>query len=89
MTRIAAISVLLAACALASCSREEGLRCEDSSLYANSTSVPPTRVPDDLTVPDESDALLIPGAPVVDADEPPPEECLEAPPNYFEDEQPG
>lgn len=68
--------------ALTGCSHEEGLKCEDQSRYATSVSVPPIRVPDDLTVPDESDSLLIPdSAPEETAV---PTECLETPPQYDE-----
>ena len=71
--------------ALGGCSRDTELRCEDASQYSSSTSVPPIRVPDDLTVPDESDSLLIP-------DPGPSEtvaltECLETPPEYFEGQE--
>ena len=72
---------------LAGCSGEEGLRCEDQSRYATSVSAPPIRVPDDLTVPDESDSLLIPDS------APPgtvaPTECLETPPPYDEQNSEG
>jgi uncharacterized lipoprotein len=87
MTRAAIIGMLLAAAALG-CSREEGLRCEDPSQYASSTTAPPIRVPDDLSVPNESDSLRIPDAAGAASPEaPPPQECLEAPPDYFEAEE--
>ena len=89
MHRLAGICcvVLLA---VAACSRDKGVRCEDPSLYDSSTAAPPLRVPDDLSVPDESQALLIPGAsaPPPSAASPP-TECLESPPSYFEGQELG
>jgi uncharacterized lipoprotein len=67
---------------IAGCSSDEGLRCEDVSQYAGSVSVPPLRVPDDLTVPDESDSLLIPDSPAGEVGAA--TECLETPPSYYE-----
>lgn len=66
----------------AGCSHDEGLRCEDVSRYAASVSAPPLRVPDDLTVPDESDSLLIPDPVPPEAGAP--TECLETPPSYYD-----
>jgi uncharacterized lipoprotein len=71
-----------AAAALAGCSGENELRCEDTSRYATSVSVPPLRVPDDLTVPDESDSLLIPDPAAAETGVP--AACLETPPSYYE-----
>jgi uncharacterized lipoprotein len=82
MTRFVLIFVLAAASLLAGCSHDGGLRCEDVSRYASSVSVPPLRVPDDLTVPDESDSLLIPDA--TSAEDGAATQCLEAPPSYYE-----
>ena len=78
----ALLVVLLGLCAAAGCSREEGLRCQDDAAYAASTSIPPIRVPD------ESDSLLIPDVPST-AEEPPPQSCLESPPDYFDEEAEG
>jgi uncharacterized lipoprotein len=64
------------------CSNDSELRCEDASRYATSVSVPPLRVPDDLTVPDESDSLLIPDPTPTDTTVA--TECLETPPSYYE-----
>ena len=83
--RVVAACVLAAV--LAGCSGGEGLRCEDPSPYAASTSIPPIRVPDDLTVPDESQSLLIPEVPSEIPEAPPAEACLEAPPRYFDEER--
>jgi uncharacterized lipoprotein len=83
---LAILCAALTAAALAGCSRGEGIRCEDPALYSSSTSVPPIRVPDDLSVPDESQSLLIPDASRAPTDAPTaPAECLESPPRYFEE----
>jgi hypothetical protein len=67
MLRPALPCVLLASSLLAGCFGKLGLAgtagCDDSSRYANSESVAPLRVPDDLSLPDESDSLSIPPAP--------------------------
>jgi uncharacterized lipoprotein len=70
--------------ALVACSGKDGLRCEDSTRYSTSRTVPPIRVPDDLTVPDETESLLIPDRSVAADAQPPPSECLETPPEYFQ-----
>ena len=78
---VLAVAALTTACGAA--------RCEKPERYAGSGELPPVRVPDDLTPPDESRSLRIPPAP---PDEPrkvtrrgP---CLESPPDYFEGGQP-
>jgi uncharacterized lipoprotein len=73
--------------AISACSGEGSLRCEDSSFYATSSTVPPVRVPDGLSVPDESQALQIPpGDPLPVTGEDAPPSCLEQPPDFFEEE---
>ena len=67
-----------------------GPRCEDSARYANSDSIAPLRIPDDLTVPDESDTLLIPGGTRFgDREQKPIEGCLESPPDFFRNDDDG
>jgi hypothetical protein len=89
MLRAVLWSALLTSC-LAGCHRDEVVRCEDPSRYRGSASAAPVRVPDDLTPPDESEALSIPpppaedSAPLLDA-----RRCLESPPPYFEQGLPG
>lgn len=63
-----------------------GARCEDVMRYATSSTAAPIRVPEDLSLPDESDALQIPNAPPLDVPDPEAaSECLERPPEFFED----
>jgi uncharacterized lipoprotein len=80
MTRLLLIVAALGL--IVACSGESELRCDDATRYATSVSVPPLRVPDDLTVPDESDSLLIPDPPPAEASVA--TECLETPPSYYE-----
>ena len=80
--------VCIAAITGAACSGDGGMRCEDPGLYRTSSSASPVRVPDDLSVPDESQALQIPPGeplPIRDEDDPPP--CLELPPDFFDENQ--
>jgi uncharacterized lipoprotein len=77
LSRVAAFVV--AAAIFGGCSRDHALRCEPSDRYARAGSTAPVRVPDDLTPPDETDALQLPtadAAPAADAEKP----CLETPP---------
>ena len=70
--------------------RRDSLNCEDPSMYGSSRSVPPVRVPDGLDVPDESDALQIPpGEALVVQDVEEMIDCLEAPPDFFEEGEEG
>ena len=78
--------VLICSClGMVGCFGDRSLRCEDAELYASSSSVPPMRVPEGLDVPDESNALQIPGGePYVRQDPQTPSECLERPPEFFD-----
>jgi uncharacterized lipoprotein len=70
---------------LQACSGEEGLSCLEDRRYASSRSVPPLRIPDDLSPPDESEVLVIPQTGADRRSEPPPgRNCLEAPPDFAE-----
>lgn len=55
-----AVLVLGAVAALAACAGESSVRCEGRDAYMNSTSAPPVRVPEGLSVPSEDDALRVP-----------------------------
>lgn len=85
MTRLALLGVLLALL-LAGCRGDYGSRCEDPGRYAGSPEVPPVRVPDDLSVPSENEALRIPPGGQLPEAEPRSGRgpCLESPPSYFE-----
>lgn len=79
--RLAAIVVAAAAVLLGGCSRDHSLRCEPSERYARAGSTGDVRVPDDLTPPDDTDALQLPSAEAAAAGsgEKP---CLESPPKF-------
>ncbi len=82
------IGSLLVACAvLAGCSRDEGLRCESDLRYSAARSAPPVQIPDDLSPPNENDALRLPadvGVTTTAATN----GCRESPPSFFRDEMP-
>jgi hypothetical protein len=84
---IARVSLLAVCAACAGCFGGDSLHCEDPAFYGSSFSVPPVRVPEGLDVPDESDALQIPsGEPFEVRDVETMTECLEAPPDFFDEE---
>ena len=73
-----------------SCSGGIGLRCEDPARYTDSGEIPPVRIPDDLSPPDESQSLRIPAPVEGDVEQltsrgP----CLESPPDFYEAGAPG
>lgn len=80
MSRV--LLLLLPVVALAACSGERELRCESTERYQGARSVQPIRVPDDLSVPDESGALRIPPPPADSASAAVREQCLEYPPEF-------
>ena len=85
------LALACAACTGA-CAGGDGMRCGDPSRYARSATAAPVRVPGDLTVPDESQALQIPpGETLPPRSEDDPPECLEVPPDFFDEttESPG
>lgn len=70
---------------LSGCSGGSGMRCEDPERYAGSREMPPVRVPDDLSVPDEAQALRIPQVARSSPSLQQPDagaRCLESPPAY-------
>jgi uncharacterized lipoprotein len=78
---------LVGLAALAGCSRQETLPCEPEARYSTARSAPPVQIPDDLSPPDESDAIRLPsdvgtGGSITAG------ECLEEPPPFFGDSRP-
>lgn len=88
MRRMLILPVALVASGLAGCFGGDGVSCEDPKVYATSRSAPPVRVPEGLSVPDESAALQIPsGEPLAVPAEGEPMPCLEEPPDFFEEDE--
>lgn len=89
-----AFCMLVACVAIVGCSRGEGVRCDENLRYATARSAPPVQIPDDLSPPNESDAIrLPPDAPVATVAAAgtaavKPGGCLESPPSFFRDEMP-
>jgi uncharacterized lipoprotein len=89
MTAVRTLLALLAFSIVTACGGGGAMRCENSSLYSASTTAPPVRVPDDLSVPDESQALQIPpGEPLPPKGEDEAPDCLEQPPDFFDGADP-
>ncbi len=62
MSPVRVIASMLIILGLGACSSETELRCGNHSDYREAASTGTLRIPDDLSVPDESDSLSIPGA---------------------------
>lgn len=73
--------------AAAGCSRMETGPCEPDARYSTARSAPPVQIPDDLSPPDESDALRLPPD-AADGDSVTAGDCLEAPPSFFGESRP-
>jgi uncharacterized lipoprotein len=65
---------------LAGCSRQPTSNCEPAERYSTAGSAPPVQVPDDLSPPNESDALRLP--PAAGASDTSADGCLESPPPF-------
>lgn len=85
MIRVLLISLAVASL-MAGCGRRFAMQCEDPEFYTGSQEIPPVRVPGDLTVPPEAEALRIPQSEQVGATESADRRgpCLESPPGFFE-----
>ena len=79
--------VIVGLTAVVGCSRNETLPCQPEARYSTARSAPPVQIPDDLSPPDESDAIRLP-ADVAPAGPITAGECLEAPPPFSGDSRP-
>lgn len=71
-SRTILVAVLsLTAVALGACSREKSLKCASGADYVEAETAGRLRIPDDLSVPDETDSLRIPSP------APPPEDAVD------------
>ena len=79
--------VIVGLAAVAGCSRHQTLPCAPEARYSTARSVAPVRIPDDLSPPDESNAIRLPTdlAPVgsITAGD-----CTEKPPSFFGESRP-
>ena len=78
--------VIVGLTAIGGCSRQETTACEPDVRYSTARSAPPVQIPDDLSPPNENDALRLP--PDVAAAQTAAGECLEAPPSFFGESRP-
>lgn len=89
MIPVRLIAPVLTMLVLGACSSKTELQCRGGTQYREAESTGTLRIPDDLSVPDESDSLRIPGAPL-----PAPESaeaasaCLEESPAFSSEPQP-
>ncbi len=83
-----ALSLLIVCTAVVGCSRDEAVRCVTDLRYSTARSAPPVQIPDDLSPPNESDAIRLPPDATVAAASATPGGCLESPPSFFRDEMP-
>lgn len=84
MALIRTACLIVGLAAVAGCSRQEAVPCQPEARYSTARSAPPVQIPDDLTPPNEADALRLPpqavvSAPLVAG------ECLETPPPFSGD----
>jgi len=84
---IVASCLIVGFAAITGCSRGETLPCQPEARYSTARSAPPVQIPDDLSPPDESDAIRLP------ADDAPAGaikagDCLETPPPFSGDSRP-
>jgi hypothetical protein len=69
------------------CSRQETVSCNTDPRYVTARSAPPVQIPDDLSPPNERDALRLP--PEVGASASPTAgPCLQSPPSFFGESRP-
>jgi uncharacterized lipoprotein len=89
LTRRVLISVLVVS-SLSGCASRFAQRCEDPLRYTGSGQIPPIRIPDDLTPPDQTESLQIPAPIEGEVEELESRgSCLESPPDYYETGAPG
>jgi uncharacterized lipoprotein len=81
---------VLIALSLNGCASRFAATCVDPARYTDSGQMPPIRIPDDLSPPDQSNSLQIP--PALEGEVEQLESrgnCLESPPDYYDTGAPG
>lgn len=81
---IRALWILLPIVAVYGCSSDRAVRCEDDARYHGARSAAPIRIPDDLSIPDESEAIRVPPRSANASASREPGQCLESPPDFFQ-----
>lgn len=82
--RAGLLAIMLAVATLSACSRETVVRCSRDTAYLEARNAGQLRIPDDLSIPDEVEALRIPGsAGGPDEPEEPATECLDQSPAFI------
>jgi hypothetical protein len=72
------------------CSRQkETTNCEPTTRYTTARSAAPVQIPDDLSPPNENDALRLPPDSVASSSDRPEGACLESPPAFSRNFRPG
>jgi hypothetical protein len=71
--------------AIAGCSRQETVSCVPDPRYGTARSAQPVQIPDDLSPPNESDALRLPPPVAIPVSA---GECLQTPPSFFGESRP-
>jgi len=79
--------VIVGLAAVTGCSRQQTGPCDPEARYSTARSVAPVQIPDDLSPPDESDAIRLPTdlTPVASITA---GECVEKPPSFFGETRP-
>ena len=80
--RISTLTLMLVIVALGACSRDKANRCSDYTVYLEAGTIGQLRIPDDLSVPDELEALRIPAVPEDPSEDDQATECLEHSPAF-------
>jgi hypothetical protein len=88
MRRVWTFGVVVGLAAIAGCSRQPTTECEPDSRYATARSAPPVQIPDDLSPPNEADALRLPPPAAAASASAPGGGCLHEPPPFSGDSRP-
>lgn len=73
--------LLLGLAVVTGCSRQPTSRCDSAARYSTARSVPPVQIPDDLSPPNEEEALRLPPDSGAQGAQPS-QGCLESPPSF-------
>jgi hypothetical protein len=88
MRRCATLCLFFGLATVCGCSRQQTANCESAARYSTASSAQPVQIPDDLSPPNESDALRLPPDVAASTAEPS-AGCLESPPSFSRDSRLG